>query len=434
MGFLSSICKAILYLSFFLGAIFLLPGLPPNTTFPFEEYVIPPPRELKGKLQTNTHLDGARHLWQDRVFGPECLIARDDGIYTGIHGGEVIRLHRKDFVETVTKIGQPCGTKKLGFSGFYQINEFMFPSDYIFQDTKCGYPVGLAFDLKGNNMIIADAYYGLWQVNLDTNQKTMLVSPEQVLPGKKVNRPPKLFNSVAISREGDIYWTDSLTDDFLLTPFANPSGRLFRYLRKDKTNEVLLDELAFANGLALSPKEDFIIVSETTGMRLTKYHLKGPRAGQSEVFVDGLPGLPDNLTPDAEGIWVPLGIAADSENPNIFAILSPHPRLRFFLARLMALMQLPFRYLNQVYPNTVGDRLFHGFTEWANKNTPNRTTVVRVDWNGNIVRSLHGFDRSSAGISHVLEFKGHLYMGSPFNQYVIQVELPKAEKEKKVVS
>ncbi|KAH8242920.1 hypothetical protein KR032_003035 [Drosophila birchii] len=408
MGFLSSILKAIIYLSFFLVAIFLLPGLPPNTTFPFKEYVITPPRELKGTLQANTHLNGARHLWQDRVFGPECLIARNDGIYTGIHGGEVTRLNKKDNVERVTKIGQPC--------------------DYLYQDTVCGYPVGLAFDLKENNMVIADAYYGLWQVNLDTNRKTMLVSPEQVLPGKNVNRPAKLFNSVAISRERDIYWTDSLTDDFLLAPFANPSGRLFRYNRKKKTNDILLDELAFANGLALSPNEDFIIISETTAMRLTKYHLKGPRAGQSEVFVDGLPGLPDNLTPDAEGIWVPLGIAADSENPNMFAILSPHPRLRLFLARLMALMQLPFRYLNQVYPNTVGDRLFHLFTEWVNRNTPNRTTVVRVDWNGNIVRSLHGFDRSSAGISHVLEFEGHLYMGSPFNQYVIQVELPKAEE------
>ncbi|KAH8251836.1 hypothetical protein KR038_009356 [Drosophila bunnanda] len=412
MGFLSSVCKAIIFVVFLLGAIFLLPGLPPYTTFPFKEYVITPPRELKGTLQTNTHLDGASHLWQDRVFGPECLIARDDGIYTGIHGGEVVRLNNKDSVQTVTKIGQPC--------------------DYIFQDTVCGYPVGLAFDPPKNNIIIADAYYGLWEVNLDTNHKTMLVSPEQVLPGKKINRPAKLFNSVAISRAGDIYWTDSLSDDFMLAPFANPSGRLFRYNRQKMTNEVLLDELAFANGVVLSPKEDFIIVSETSAMRLTKYHLKGARAGQSEIFVDGLPGLPDNLTPDAEGIWVPLGIAADSENPNMFAILSPHPTLRFFLARLMALMQLPFRYLNHVYPNSVGDRLFHTFTEWVNRNTPSRTTVVRVDWNGNIVRSLHGFDRSSAGISHVLEFEGHLYMGSPFNKYIIRVKLPQTDKEKAV--
>lgn len=98
-------------------------------------------------------------------------------------------------------------------------------SDYIFQDTLCGYPVGLGFDPLGNNMIIADAFYGLWQVSLDTKKKTLLVSPDQVLPGKKVDRQAKLFNSVAISRKGDIYWTDSLSDDFMLAPFANPSGR-----------------------------------------------------------------------------------------------------------------------------------------------------------------------------------------------------------------
>lgn len=184
--------------------------------------------------------------------------------------------------------------------------------------------------------------------------------------------------------------------------------------------------------MALSPNEDFIIVVEASAMRLIKYHLKGRKAGQSEVFVDGLPGMPDNLTPDAEGIWVPLHIAADSENPNMFATLSPHPRVRRLIARLIALMQLPFRYLNQIYPNTMSDRLFHSFTEWITSKTPNRTTVVRVDWNGNIVRSLHGFDRSSAGISHVLELEGHLYLGSPFNPYVIQVKLPE-EHEKKIV-
>lgn len=106
--------------------------------------------------------------------------------------------------------------------------------------------------------------------------------------------------------------------------------RLFRYDRVKKTNEVLLDELSFANGLALSPSEDFIILAETTAMRLRRYYLKGSRAGESEVFVEGLPGWPDNLTADEEGIWVPLSVASDSQNPNLFAVLAPYPRLRSF--------------------------------------------------------------------------------------------------------
>ncbi|XP_017008501.2 adipocyte plasma membrane-associated protein Hemomucin isoform X1 [Drosophila takahashii] len=404
MGFLGALLKTIIILCIFLGALILLPGLPPSTTFPFKEYVIKPPRELNGVLQTNFHLDKAKQLWKDRIFGPECLLVFEEKIYTGIHSGEVIGLSNEETIQPITKIGQPC--------------------DYIFDDELCGYPVGLALDTQGKNLIVADSYYGVWQVNLATKAKTRLVSKEQILPGKKVNRRAKLFNSLAVSRQGEIYWTDSLSDDFVLAPFANPSGRLFRYNREKKTNEVLLDELAFANGLALSPGEDFIIVAETTAMRLTKYYLKGSRAGQSEVFVDGLPGWPDNLTSDSEGIWVPLSVASDSENPNLFASLAPYPRLRSILARLVGLMQLPFRISNYIYPNDIAARLFHSFNEMATNAAPNRSTVVRVDWKGNIVRSLHGFDRSASGISHVLEIKGDLYLGSPFNQYIAKVKLP----------
>ncbi|XP_050744588.1 adipocyte plasma membrane-associated protein Hemomucin isoform X2 [Drosophila biarmipes] len=203
MGFLGALLKALIFGALFLGAVLLLPGLPPNTTFPFKEYDIKPPRELKGVLKPNFHLNGARQLWKDRIFGPECLLAVEDKIFTGIHSGEVLQLNSEKNIQPFTKIGQPC--------------------DYIFDDELCGYPVGLALDTQGNNLIVADSYYGIWQVNLITKEKTRLVSAEQILPGKSVNRRARLFNSLAVSRKGDIYWTDSLSDDFVLAPFANPS-------------------------------------------------------------------------------------------------------------------------------------------------------------------------------------------------------------------
>lgn len=87
----------------------------------------------------------------------------------------------------------------------------------------------MAFDTQGNNLIVADAYYGLWLVDLTTNQKKLLVSPDQELPGKSINRRAKTFNSVAVSKEGEIYWTDSSSDftiqDLVFASFANPSGR-----------------------------------------------------------------------------------------------------------------------------------------------------------------------------------------------------------------
>lgn len=78
-------------------------------------------------------------------------------------------------------------------------------------------------------MIIADAYYGIWQLNLTSGVKTLLVSSNDILPGKEYNRKAKFFNSVAVDKNGNIYWTDSSSDfllqDLVYISFANPSGR-----------------------------------------------------------------------------------------------------------------------------------------------------------------------------------------------------------------
>lgn len=44
--------------------------------------------------------------------------------------------------------------------------------------------MGLAFDTQGNNLIVADAYYGIWSVNLANGKKSQLVSPTEELDGK----------------------------------------------------------------------------------------------------------------------------------------------------------------------------------------------------------------------------------------------------------
>lgn len=67
-------------------------------------------------LQLNTHLDGAKHLFKDQVFGPENLLCGKEGLYTGIHGGEVVQLNvEKELLETITKVGEPCGKIYIGY-------------------------------------------------------------------------------------------------------------------------------------------------------------------------------------------------------------------------------------------------------------------------------------------------------------------------------
>lgn len=85
--------------------------------------------------------------------------------------------------------------------------------------------MGFVIDEKNKLLYVADAYYGIWKVNLVTDKKQLLVSPRVPIDG----RIPKIFNSVALHKNGDLFWTDSSSDfslrDGLLTLLTDPSGR-----------------------------------------------------------------------------------------------------------------------------------------------------------------------------------------------------------------
>lgn len=56
-------------------------------------------------------------------------------------------------------------------------------------------------------------------------EKERLVSPEKKIEGRR----PKIFNSLAVAKNGDVFWTDSSTDfalaDGLFSFLADPTGR-----------------------------------------------------------------------------------------------------------------------------------------------------------------------------------------------------------------
>ena len=72
---------------------------------------------------------------------------------------------------------------------------------------------------------------------------------------------------------------------------------IYRYDPKTKQSETLLDDLYFANGIALSDNEDYLLVNDLARGRILKYHLKeskDSKRGRIEVLLK-TPGLPDNL-------------------------------------------------------------------------------------------------------------------------------------------
>ncbi|XP_024530733.1 protein STRICTOSIDINE SYNTHASE-LIKE 5-like [Selaginella moellendorffii] len=121
-----------------------------------------------------------------------------------------------------------------------------------------------------------------------------------------------LGNGLDVAKDGTIYFTDA-TSKFLLEKAkldvlqCRPNGRLLKYDPATRTTTVLRKNMFFANGVSLSAKEDFLVVSETSMVRCMKYWLKGKKAGTMELFMDNLLGQPDNFKRDGHGrFWIAL--------------------------------------------------------------------------------------------------------------------------------
>lgn len=131
----------------------------------FQTFSIVKPKPLIGALEINNHLDNAEHILTGQVLGPEHLLASGNSFYASLHNGNVVRIDG-EHITFIAKFGKPC--------------------DYPNEEHICGRPTGLAMDTQGNNLIVVDAYYGLWEVNLKSSQKKQLVTPDQVI-GVKVS-------------------------------------------------------------------------------------------------------------------------------------------------------------------------------------------------------------------------------------------------------
>lgn len=234
---------------------------------------------------------------------------------------------------------------------------------------------------------------------------------------------------MAVAKNGDLYFSHSTSDyninEVAISSFPNPSGRLIHYSRKTGQMKVLLDKLWFGNGIALSIAEDFVIVNDSFSSRMMKVWLTGSKKGSSEVFYEGLPGAPDNLSFDEEGIWVPIATAADDSHPMIPHKLANFPIIRKFTIRLLELVVLPFKFVDSFYPTRLTKYVCRGFgsMDMFKFIFPARRTVLRLDWDGNVMKSYHGSDDSTpAVITHALNLDGYLYLGTVTDNFISRVK------------
>ncbi|KAL3527281.1 hypothetical protein ACH5RR_011937 [Cinchona calisaya] len=191
-----------------------------------------------------------------------------------------------------------------------------------------GRPLGLVLGHHGE-IIVADADKGL--LNVTANREIQLLTDEA--DGVKF----KLTDGVDIADNGILYFTDASYKYNLLEVSrdsleARPYGRFMSYNPSTKETKVLVRDLYFANGVAVSPDQNFVVFCETPMRRCKKYYIKGERKGSVDIFVDNLPGMPDNIRYDGEGqYW----IALTTEATFAWKLAQRYP----FIRKIVAIME-----------------------------------------------------------------------------------------------
>jgi sugar lactone lactonase YvrE len=315
--------------------------------------------EMTGALAPNNELAKAELLAKGKISGPEDVVIDSEGrIYGGTQDGKIVRILKDGRVETFAETG--------------------------------GRPMGLAFDSKGN-LIVADAYKGLLSVDAAGTITVLTTGAEGV--------PFKFTDHLDIASDGTIYFTDASfkyrLNEYLFDLLeSRPNGRFLRYDPDSKITDVLLRNLYFSNGVALSQNEDFVLVNETYRYRIQRYWLKGPKAGTADIFLDNLPGFPDNVTSNRKGnFWVALFTVRNNQMDS----MHPSPFIKKIISRLPKFL----------WPKPKP----YGF-------------VLAVNEDGKIIRSLQEpTGEHLKEITGAREHDGYLYLGSLHNDRIGKYKL-----------
>jgi sugar lactone lactonase YvrE len=322
-------------------------------------YSPPQAKELSGVMSPNTLLQKSELLAKGQINGPEETAFNSQGVLcSGTQDGDIKCIYPNNEIKILTNTG--------------------------------GRPLGMQFDKK-DNLIVCDAYKGL----LSINPKGKITVLARSVDGVDF----KFTDALDIASDGAIYFTDA-SSKYKQTEYlydlleSRPYGRFMRYDPRTKEVTVLIDNLYFANGVALSQNEDFVLINETYRYRVIKYWLKTAKQGTHEIFIDNLPGFPDNINSNGKGtFWLALFTVRnkmiDKSHPSAFikSIISKLPKM--FWPK----------------PKPYG-------------------LVISLNEQGKITQSLHDpTGEHLREITSAKEHKGYLYLGSLHNDRIGKYKL-----------
>jgi len=258
---------------------------------------------LEGDFAENRVLQGMEFFATPNSHGPEDVAVDAEGrIYVGVEEGQILRYAADG------------------------------SDPQVFADTG-GRPLGLDFDNDGN-LIVADAFKGLLSIGPSGSIK--------VLCTEAGYHPFRLTDDVDVDSQNVAWFSDAsyrwgVGNHGMEEVFESaPNGRLLKYDIRTGECSVVLDELVFANGIAVSPDETYVLVNETMRYRVKRVYVRGPRKGDVDVFIDNLPGFPDGISSGADGIF---WLAIFAPRNALLDRAGPSPWLRKLIYRIPAALQ-----------------------------------------------------------------------------------------------
>ena len=312
---------------------------------------------LEGIFAKNNYLKNIEIFWEnDGHYGPEDIAINNGSIYVGYQDGIIMRSD-----------GEFCHTG--------------------------GRPLGMVFDVN-NNLIVADAIKGLISINQQG------VVTKLSTKSDSDNIPINFADDLDIASDGKIYFSDASDrfiygEDQVEVMEHTPNGRLLVYDPQTKLTTTLLDNLYFANGVAVSPDNSFVLINETFMYRIKKYWLSGEKAGTSEIIIENLPGFPDNISSNGVGTY---WIALFTVRNDFIDETADKPFLRKLALRLPKFLQPK----PEPYAFALG-----------------------IDKNGNVLHNFqYGGKNAYSPITSVKQHDNKLYFGSLSHKGWGKIELP----------
>lgn len=350
------------------------------TPSPFDpkDIVLQEPQDLTGPFEPNDILKHAERLYSGKLNGPESIVVDGDHIYVGTADGWVNDIYKGEIRQLVRFGKEPCGG--------------------IENENTCGRPLGMRMD-KNGFLIVIDAYYGLFQVNVVTGDFIQLYSTSDPVNGKDV----KLVNDLDIGADGKIYFTHSSSkwnrNQFpMIFMEGEASGRLLVYDPESQTVKELMGGLFFANGVQMTKDKSAVLVVETFLSKVWRYDIK---SGKASLWADNLPGFPDNIRYSKFSGTYWLGMAViRQKGASIFDFLAPQPWLRKQLAKVLTVSSIM----------TINKYISRSDT---------KAMAVEFGESGEVIRSIQ--DKTGEVIERVSEVEssdGVLYFGSFNGNYL----------------